>query len=49
MGDDKSGLRVVIVRDDRLEHHYYHFGELPTRIDLTPAKPARDTASSAGK
>jgi serine/threonine-protein phosphatase CPPED1 len=35
-GGDKSGLRVVIVRDDRLEHRYYHFGELPTRIELSP-------------
>jgi 3',5'-cyclic AMP phosphodiesterase CpdA len=40
LGGDKSGLRVVIVRDNRLEHRYYHFGELPTHIDLAPAKPA---------
>ena len=33
-GGERSGLRVVIVRDDRLEHRYYNFGELPTRIDL---------------
>jgi 3',5'-cyclic AMP phosphodiesterase CpdA len=39
-GGDKSGLRVVIVRDSGLEHRYYHFGELPTHIDLAPAKPA---------
>jgi serine/threonine-protein phosphatase CPPED1 len=39
-GGDKSGLRVVIVRDDRLEHRYYHFGEIPNRIDLAPAKTA---------
>jgi hypothetical protein len=37
-------LRVVIVRNDRLEHRYYHFGEIPNRIDLKkglgePAKP----------
>lgn len=37
-GEDKSGLRVVIVRDDRLEHRYYHFGELPNRIDMRAAK-----------
>jgi 3',5'-cyclic AMP phosphodiesterase CpdA len=37
-GGDKSGLRVVIVRDDRIEHRYYHFGEMPNRIDLAPAK-----------
>ncbi len=39
LGEDKSGLRVVIVRDDRLEHRYYHFGELPNRIDPNSAKP----------
>lgn len=46
LGDDKSGLRVVIVRDDRIEHRYYHFGELPNRIDLAPAPPARTTSAS---
>jgi hypothetical protein len=38
-GGDKSGLRVVIVRDGGLEHRYYHFGELPTQIDLKIVKP----------
>ncbi len=38
-GGDKSGLRVVIVRDERIEHRYYHFGEMPNRIDLA-AKPS---------
>jgi hypothetical protein len=33
-GEDKSGVRIVIVRDDRIEHRYYEFGELPNRIDL---------------
>jgi serine/threonine-protein phosphatase CPPED1 len=33
-GNDKSGLRVVIVRDEGIEHRYYHFGEVPNRIDL---------------
>jgi hypothetical protein len=33
-GGDNSGMRVVIVRDDRMEHRYYHFGEIPNRIDL---------------
>jgi 3',5'-cyclic AMP phosphodiesterase CpdA len=40
-GGDKSGLRVVIVRDGGLEHRYYHFGEMPTEIDVTPAKPQK--------
>jgi hypothetical protein len=38
LGGDKSGLRVVIVRDDGLEHRYYHFGEMPTQVDLKPAQ-----------
>ncbi len=37
-GEDKSGLRIVIVRDNRLEHRYYQFGEIPNRIDLGAAK-----------
>ena len=40
-GEDKSGLRVVIVRDDGLDHRYYHFGELPNRIDLNAPKADR--------
>ena len=40
LDDGKSGLRVVIVRDDHIDHRYYHFGEVPDRIDLAPAKPA---------
>ena len=40
-GGDKSGLRVVIVRDDRIEHRYYHFGEMPNRIDLRAAPTGR--------
>jgi serine/threonine-protein phosphatase CPPED1 len=40
-GDDKSGLRVVIVRDNGLEHRYFHFGEVPNRID--PKRPLNKT------
>jgi len=39
LGEAVSGLRIVIVRDDRLEHRYYHLGELPTRIDLGNSTP----------
>jgi 3',5'-cyclic AMP phosphodiesterase CpdA len=39
LGDGKSGLRVVIVRDDRIEHRYYDFGDLPNRISLGPVSP----------
>ena len=43
LGGDKSGMRIVIVRDKQLEHRYYHFGELPNRIDLG-AKASRAAA-----
>jgi 3',5'-cyclic AMP phosphodiesterase CpdA len=46
-GEDKSGLRVVIVRDDVIEHRYYHFGELPNRIELKPVKAGRAKSTSA--
>lgn len=39
LGGAKSGLRVAIVRDDRIEHRYYDLGELPTKIELTPPAP----------
>ena len=35
LGGDQSGIQVVIVRDDGIQHHYYSFGEIPTRIDLS--------------
>ena len=41
LGKGESGLRVVIVRDGRIEHRFYHFGELPNRIDLGAASPQR--------
>jgi predicted phosphodiesterase len=33
----KSGLRVFIVRDDRIENHFYDLGDLPVKIELDPA------------
>ena len=39
LGGAKSGLRVAIVRDDRIDHRYYELGELPTKIDLAPPAP----------
>ncbi len=37
LGGESSGLRVVIVREDRLDHRFYHFGQIPNAIDLKPA------------
>jgi 3',5'-cyclic AMP phosphodiesterase CpdA len=39
LGDGKSGIRIAIVRDDRIEHRYYDLGDLPNRISLAPEKP----------
>jgi 3',5'-cyclic AMP phosphodiesterase CpdA len=38
LGPEGSGIRVFIVRDEGLEHRYFHLGEIPYRIDLTPGK-----------
>jgi 3',5'-cyclic AMP phosphodiesterase CpdA len=35
LGGEKSGMRVVIVRDAGLEHRYYEMGEIPNRIDIS--------------
>ena len=40
LGGAKSGIRVAIVRDDRIEHRYYELGELPVKIELDPPPPA---------
>jgi 3',5'-cyclic AMP phosphodiesterase CpdA len=37
--DDKSGLRIAIVRDEGIEHRYYHFGEVPNQVDLRKKLP----------
>lgn len=39
LGGAKSGIRVAIVRDDRIEHRYYELGDLPVRIDFDPPAP----------
>jgi 3',5'-cyclic AMP phosphodiesterase CpdA len=48
LGTAKSGLRVAIVRDDRIEHRYYELGELPVKIDLTP-EAEKKAAQAASK
>lgn len=40
LGGSKSGFRVAIVRDDRIEHRFYELGELPTSIEFEPKPPA---------
>ncbi len=35
LGKDGSGIQVVIVRDDRIEHRYYDFGQIPNRIGVS--------------
>lgn len=32
LGEAKSGMRVVIVRDSGITHRYYEFGEIPNQI-----------------
>lgn len=44
LGGAKSGLRVAIVRDDKIEHRFYELGELPTKIDLAPPPAKADAA-----
>ena len=39
LGKDDSGVRVVVVRDDRIDHRYYQFGQIPNRIDPRVALP----------
>lgn len=36
LGPDKSGLRIVIVRADRIEHRYYALDDVPLRLELGP-------------
>jgi len=38
LGTDKSGLRIVIVRDEGIEHRYYQFGEIPNRVEVSTPK-----------
>ncbi len=38
IGHAQSGIQVVIVRDGKVEHRFYDFGEIPNHIDLARAK-----------
>jgi len=42
LGNDPSGMRVVTVRETRLESQYYGLGSIPNRVQLTPLRaPSR--------
>ena len=41
LGGAKSGIRVAIVRDDKIEHRYYELGELPVAVDVNPVAAAK--------
>jgi predicted MPP superfamily phosphohydrolase len=49
LGGSKSGFRVAIVRDDKIEHRFYELGELPTQIELNPKPPAPAKKTAAKK
>lgn len=46
LGGSKSGLRVVIVREGKLEHQFYDLGDLPEHIELDPAAATAKKKSS---
>jgi 3',5'-cyclic AMP phosphodiesterase CpdA len=35
LGKEKSGMRMVILRDTGFEHRYYEMGEIPNRIEIS--------------
>jgi 3',5'-cyclic AMP phosphodiesterase CpdA len=37
LGGAKSGIRVAIVRADKIEHLYYELGDLPVKIEMNPS------------
>jgi len=39
LGGSQSGFRLVIVRDDRIEHRFYDLGQMPLTVEFDP-KPA---------
>jgi 3',5'-cyclic AMP phosphodiesterase CpdA len=42
LGADPSGLRIVTVKDDALEHAYYGMGLIPNQFPIPPAAPRRN-------
>lgn len=49
LGGGKSGIRVAIVRDDRIEHRYYELSELPVKIELAEGAEKAPRAAKDGK
>lgn len=45
LGGAKSGIRVAIVRPDKIEHRYFELGELPTHIELHPPPAKKKKAN----
>jgi 3',5'-cyclic AMP phosphodiesterase CpdA len=42
LGADPSGIRIVTIEDDRIEHTYYGMGLIPNQFPLPPAVPRRN-------
>ena len=42
LGADPSGIRIVTVKDDVLEHTYYGMGLIPNQFPIPPAVPRRN-------
>ena len=42
LGADPSGLRIVTVKDDVLEHSYYGMGLIPNKFPIPPPAPRRN-------
>src|SRR5687767_13082700 len=40
LGGAKSGIRIAIVRNDRIEHRYYELGDLPVKVEVNPPASA---------
>lgn len=49
LGGAKSGIRVAIVRDDRIEHRYYELGELPVKIEFDAAEKKAPAKKESGR
>jgi serine/threonine-protein phosphatase CPPED1 len=49
LGGAKSGIRVAIVRNDRIEHRYYELSELPVSIELNPPPPKAKKKQAAAR